>query len=182
MRSRHRGLFLAAIAALLLAGCTVRTSTLPLLPSATPSESAVAANPTPTPSDGLTIPVDAPQPTAHIPPWQYVSAADVTTTSASRTSKIYFCIGPSLAEPIGTKIRVQVLNSRHEVAYSYTAPLPYARAITLVPGQYSASIADVAADGSVDGGTVNARTNARLPAGQSIYLMSGNSCPRGAPL
>ena len=179
MRSQKRAFLPAAVVALLLAGCTVRTSTLPLLPSATPTPSVIAASPTPTPSGGLIIPVDAPQPAAAIPPFVKVTASDVKAGSASKTAKVYFCLGPSLMAPVGTLARIRVVNAKHETVYSYTAPLPYAQAVSIVPGRYVASIADVEIVQGKPVVTMGSKSSGRLDAGNGyIYLMSGNSCPR----
>ena len=181
MRLTHKGILLVGVvAALLLGGCTVRTSTLPLRPSATPTPS-VSAVPTPTPSAGITIPIDAPQPTASIPPREYVSASDVGNMPARKTGVIYVCVGPELLSPVGSQVRVRIVNAEHVPVYSRTAPLPFARAIAIVPGRYVASLVPVDKAGGASNNTISAKSQGKIGAGESIYLISGNSCPKREP-
>lgn len=176
MTAGRKGLF-AGAAALLLAGCSVTTSTMPLTPSKTASP-AISAAPTPTPSGGLTIPVDAPQPTAHIPPVEHVVAMGANTLPANKTATIWVCVGPSLLSPVGSQVQVQVVNAEHVRVYSQTAPLPFARAISIVPGKYVASVVDLNSQGGRTQNTIGSKAAGQLSVGQYVYLVGGNSCPQ----
>jgi hypothetical protein len=101
----------------------------------------------------------------------------VSDVRATKAAKVYFCIGPSLSEPVGTAMQIKVVNAQHLVVFSRVAALPFANVVRIVPGRYVASIGSVDQLNTTPVVHQAAKASGRLPAGQAIYLMSGNSCP-----
>lgn len=176
--SARVGLVFGVAATMFLAGCTVGSSMLPLVASQTPTPRPSGPS-TPTPSSGITIPVDAPQPTARITSWERVTTPQAEGLSSSETATVYVCVGPDLLSKASgeSEARVAIWGTHHELLYSKIVPIPSARVIRIPSGNYYAQIASVNAQtGRVDGSRASA-SHGRLTSVGYIYLFRGNGCP-----